>query len=559
MSKNSSAARKIPSVLSLPDKVSGIVGRLLSLRFPVERQFSGRDILLILAAAILLLVSVLVRPLQKYSMVICLIVVLIAAVPLVYHAYQHIKHKKFPFEEVTWILAGVLAFLLREYRTAALILILSDLLYQTEAYCLLHRDAAPDYLKDSRKKLQHSVELADEEKSSERRIMSSASLAFYLVYVMISLIFAIIALFHGSEYAPWLHRSLVFLLLSAPSAFLFSSMLTHFGAVYSAAKADILFADDNIPEVFSKCRLFAFSKTGTVTDGRFIISEIAPVGITEEELLRIAAVAECRSDHPIALALKATAGLREGVIPEGYSSSEEVPGKGVITIFSGRQIYVGNAALLEEHGIWYQIPSKSGSAVHVAIGNTYKGYVLISDALRDSAFDALEELRAQGVSTLVMLTGDVRSSARVLASSLNFDMVKPELSPEEKGSAIRYLRSVHGDRAHIASVGDGFHDSAMFEASDISVCLEPMEEDIPAKVCIYSDNILRIPLAYRICRETERIFLLNSAVLAAVKILLAILGAASVLSTAAVACADFAVGAAAVIFALTSFTLEKRG
>ena len=559
MSKHSSAFSTIPSVLSVPEKLNALARKLLGLRFPVERHFSGRDLCLAAGAGLLLLLGTLIRALSPLRLYVCILAARTAAVPLALRGFGMLRRKRAPLEEITWLLSALLAVLTGEAAAAALILIFADLLTQVEAYTLLHRDAAPDYLAESDLKLRHAVETADAEKSPERSALASASLGFYALYVLIALVFAVCTLFHLADYRIWLHRALVFLVLASPSAILFSALLTHFGAVYSAAKAGILFAGDVTPEEFSRCRTFAFSKTGTVTDGRFMISEIAPVGVSEEELLRIAAVAECRSEHPIAMALKAAAGLREGVVPEGVLETKEISGKGVSTFFSGHHIYVGNAGLLEENGIWYKIPSKTGSAVHVAVDSTYRGYIMISDALRENAFEALEELRSLGASSLVMLTGDVRSGARTLASSLNFDMVKPELNPEEKGSAVRYLRSAHGDGARIACVGDGYHDAAMFRAADLSVCLEPKAETTEADVTIFSEDITRIPLAFRICRVTELTLLIHACALLGVKILLAVLGAAAVLQTGLVAALDFLFGAAAVIHALTCLTLEKRG
>ena len=556
MSKHSSS--RIPSVLSLPEKISAVMKRLLRIRFPMERQFSGRDLLLTVLPAFLLL-SALIQPLQRFRLPISILAALSAAVPFFFQGFRQVQKKHFPLEEVTILLSSVLAFLLGESILGAVILVLTGLLAQIEAYTLLHRDAASDYLADSSLKLRHAVETADEEKSRERRAFASGTLGFYACFLLAALIFAFCALFHLQDYQIWLKRSLLFMLLSIPSALLFSSMLTHFGAIYSAAKAQIGFSDDQIPEEFSKCRIFAFSKTGTVTDAKFVISDIYPVGVSETELLRVAAIAECQSDHPIATALKAAAGLREGTVPAGLMSSEEIPGKGMCVLFSGHQIYVGNAGLLEDHGIWYQVPPKSGSAIHIAVDNTYRGFIMLSDSLRENAFDALEELRAHGASTLVMLTGDVRSAARTLASSLNFDMVKPELSPEEKGSAIRFLRSSQGDIARIACVGDGLHDAEMFAEGDISICLEHRQESSQADINIESPDILRVPLAYRICRETERMFMITTAGLAAVKLILAIFGLAEQLPLTAVTVIDFVFSAAAVIYALTSFTLDKRG
>ncbi len=557
MSKHSSSSR-IPSVLSIPEKLSGLISGILKIRFPMKRDFSWRSLLMLAISAILLLLSRLIVPLRNFSVPICVAAAVLAAVPHGFQAFGHIREKHLPLEECSAILAAVLAFSIQEPYSAVMILIFSGLLYQIEAYSLLHREAASDYLSDAPLQIRHMVETADEEKSLERKKLASVSLGVYVLFVMIAAVFAVCTLFHLSDYKIWLHRCLIFLFLSTPSALLFSSALTHFGAVFSAAKADTFFADDQVPETLSRCRVFAFSKTGTVTDGHFVIDDISPVGITEADLLRIAAIAESKSDHPIAMALKAAAGLKEETVPEGLLSVEEISGKGVSALFSGHQIYVGNAGLLENHGIWYQIPSKSGSAVHVAVDGTYRGYFMISDSLRENAFDALESLRAQGASTLVMLTGDVRSSARTLASALNFDMVKPELSPQDKGSAIRFLRSAHGEKAKIVCVGDGYHDADMFDEADVSVCLEPQKETDSAEVIIHSADIMRIPLIFRICRETERILLINSLVLLASKLLLGILGASFVLPIISVSLIDGIVSAAAVIYALTSLTLERR-
>lgn len=558
MSKHSKVSETIPSVLSIPEKLSGIAQKLLAFRFPLERRFSGRNVLLMLAAAVVLVLSVTVKAFTVVQAILQLAAVLIAAVPLCLQGWRQIRKRIVPIEELTILLAAILSITVKDTVAGVLILVFAGLLMETESYCLLHRDAAPDALQDAKLPLRHAVEKADEEKSPERRILASALLGFYALFVLAALIFGICTLFHLKDYAVWLKRCTTFLVLATPSAALFTSLLTHFGAICSAARADIAFEDDAVPEQLSRCRIFVFSKTGTVTDGQFRITETVPVGMSEQDLLRIAAIAECRSAHPIAAALKAAAGLDDSAVPEDMVSTKEIPGKGVSTFFSGHQIYVGNAGLLEDHGIWYRTPSKSGAAVHVAVDGTYRGYIMISDEVRENAFEALEEMRALGASNLVMLTGDVRSAARTLASSLNFDMVKPELSSEEKGSAVRYLRSVHGEKAKIACIGDGYHDSDMFEASDVSVCLEPGENVPPAQVTVDSDDILRIPLAYRICRETERMLLINTAGLAGIKILLAVLGAAAVLPTAAVAGIDCAAGMGAVIYALTSLTLDRK-
>ena len=544
-------------ILSIPDRLREYVDKLLRLRFPIERHFSGRDLLLAAAAVILLVFPRLLKSASSLQPAFCSAALLCAAVPQILQALHLIRNRRIPAEEICLVISSLLAFLAGEKTAGVLILVFADFLCQVEGYSLLHRDAAKEAAQDFRAELKKQVENAEEEKSSIRRILASASFAYFALFLLAAVLFAGSALFHPDSRAERLHSGLVFLVLSIPSGVIMSSVLTHFGILYSSAKADIAFRDDGIPERFAACRVFAFSKTGTVTDGRFIVSDISSVGISDEDLLRIAAIGESCSTHPIAAAVKAAAGLREGVVPEGISDFEEIPGRGVSTFFSGHHIYVGNAALLEEHDIWCQIPAKGGAAIHVAVDGVYRGYMMIADSLRESAFESLEELRAQGAVSLIMLTGDVRSSARTLASSLNFDMVKPELRPEEKGSAIRFLRSAHADRAQIACVGDGFHDGEMFAESDVSVCFD-REVSRNADIHIFSDDLGRLPLAYRICRNGTRTLQIVISVLAAEKLLLGILGAASVLPLVFAAAADFVFQAGAVIWSLTCLTLETR-
>ncbi|MBQ6316369.1 MAG: HAD family hydrolase, partial [Oscillospiraceae bacterium] len=363
-----------------------------------------RDVLMALGSLLILLLSGLIPPLRSLRMPACLAASLLSCASLVLQALPQIRGKRIPAEEAVLILSTVLAFLLKEYTAAVLIPALGVLLFQTEGYSLLHCEAAPDTLNESEPALQRQVEEADPEESKRRRLLASGLFGAFCLLVLAALITLLLALIHWRDPQKWLYKALFFLALSPMTALCFASMLTHFGALFSAAKAGIQFRDGTVPERFAECRLFAFGKTGTVTDGRFVISEICPAGgIGEDDLLRIAAIAECRSDHPIARALRAAAGLEEGVIPNGFQNSEEIPGKGVSTLFSKHQIYVGNAALLEDHEIWYQVPAKSGSAIHIAVDGTYRGHIMIADALRENAFEALEELRAQGAQNLVML------------------------------------------------------------------------------------------------------------------------------------------------------------
>ncbi|MBQ9719138.1 MAG: HAD-IC family P-type ATPase, partial [Oscillospiraceae bacterium] len=259
----------------------------------------------------------------------------------------------------------------------------------------------------------------------------------------------------------------------------------------------------------------------------------------------------------IALAIKAAAGWT-AEDNEAVLQGEEIPGRGVTCFFEGKQIYVGNAAMLSEHGVWFQVPSRPGAAIHVAVDNVYWGYILMSDKVREGAFDAVEELRSQGMKNVVMLTGDDRSETAKLARSLNFDMVKTELSEEEKLSAVEFLRHGLGKGECLACVGDGFHDAALFKHADIGIALSAMGDDTAeqaADLILMDDDLARIPVAVRIARGTDLLVKESAIALGAIKLLLLVLTLAGVLPAVPAVFVNAAAECLAALNALRGFTL----
>ena len=298
-----------------------------------------------------------------------------------------------------------------------------------------------------------------------------------------------------------------------------------------ASRGGILLKSKTVLEKLSHTKTLIFGKTGTITDGNYTISDVVANRVKEKDLLAVAAAAESSSRHPIALAIKQAAGWT-AEDSEKVLEIEEIPGRGVTAFIDGKHVYVGNAALLEEHGIWFQVPSRSGAAVHVAVENEYWGHILLADKIREGAFDAIEELRSEGVDDIVMLTGDVRSVTAPLARSLNFDMVKTELSTEDKLSAVSFLRKGLGKGESLAYVGDGFHDSALFESADVGIALDAMgmnESTSAASVLLIDEDILRVPDALRIAVRSDRIIKENLILAAAVKLVLLVLALCGVL------------------------------
>lgn len=354
---------------------------------------------------------------------------------------------------------------------------------------------------------------------------------FAPAFLCLAVIFGLIVPLFSHAWRPAFQKADILLLLASPASLLLSIPVAYLGAMTRASRGGILIKSKTVLEKLSHTKTLIFGKTGTITDGNYTISDVVANRVKEKDLLAVAAAAESSSRHPIALAIKQAAGWT-AEDSEKVLEIEEIPGRGVTAFIDGKHVYVGNAALLEEHGIWFQVPSRSGAAVHVAVENEYWGHILLADKIREGAFDAIEELRSEGVDDIVMLTGDVRSVTAPLARSLNFDMVKTELSTEDKLSAVSFLRKGLGKGESLAYVGDGFHDSALFESADVGIALDAMgmnESTSAASVLLIDEDILRVPDALRIAVRSDRIIKENLILAAAMKLVLLVLALCGVL------------------------------
>ena len=374
----------------------------------------------------------------------------------------------------------------------------------------------------------------------------------------LALLIALVPSLISGEWLRWIRCAVIFLLLASPSSFVVSIPLACFGAEISAALQGILSKGHDCFEVLARVKTMVFGKTGTITEGRFEITGIYENGVREEDLLAVAAAAESYSHHPIGNLLKLAAGWTSEAA-QGVMEVEEIPGRGVSAFIEGRHVYVGNAALLQEHGIPYKVPSRAGSAIHVAVENRYWGHILINDRTREGAFDALESLRSMGVKQLVMLTGDVLSAARPLASSLGFDLMRTELSPEAKVSAISYLISAKGNGTSVGFVGDGINDIPMLERADVGVAIDALHawnEADAADILLLDDEIAQLPQAMRISRALRLILWENFGVLSGVKLLLLFFALIGLVSVPAAAAVSTLSSALALLNSLRAFGLE---
>ena len=352
------------------------------------------------------------------------------------------------------------------------------------------------------------------------------------VVLFLGLLIALIPPIVSGGWREWIGRGVLFVCLSGSVSLTASVPLSFMGGLGSAARWGIFANGGACLEKLSKAETFVFDKTGAITEGRFTVTDVEPVRISEKELLVIAAAAESRSSHPIAQALRLAC---EGELPEEDENLqiEEIPGRGVSAFIGGKHVYVGNSMLLTDHDIDFSAPSRSGTVIHVAVDGVYAGHIILTDKVKEGAFDAIEGLRANGVTNTIMFTGDVRSVARSVAASLNFDMVRPELTPKAKISAVEYLMATKGSGTSLAFVCAGNSDLPAMERADVGIAMGALRYGnalATADVSVMGDDIRRLPLALRISRAVRRTALNIILVSLAVKAALLLLGALGIMS-----------------------------
>lgn len=352
------------------------------------------------------------------------------------------------------------------------------------------------------------------------------------VVLFLGLLIALIPPIMSGGWREWIGRGVLFVCLSGSVSLTASVPLSFLGGLGSAARWGIFANGGACLEKLSKAETFVFDKTGAITEGRFTVTDVEPVRISEKELLAIAAAAESRSSHPIAQALRLAC---EGELPEEDENLqiEEIPGRGVSAFIGGKHVYVGNSMLLTDHDIDFSAPSRSGTVIHVAVDGVYAGHIILTDKVKEGAFDAIEGLRANGVTNAIMFTGDVRSVARSVAASLNFDMVRPELTPKAKISAVEYLMATKGSGTSLAFVCAGNSDLPAMERADVGIAMGALRYGnalATADVSVMGDDIRRLPLALRISRTVRRTSLNIILVSLAVKAALLLLGALGIMS-----------------------------
>ena len=353
------------------------------------------------------------------------------------------------------------------------------------------------------------VEHANESKSRSESFITRFARVYTPIVVVAALLLAFVPpLFVGggywSAFPLWLHRALIFLVVSCPCALVISVPLTFFGGLGGASRRGILVKGSRYMDALANIGTMAFDKTGTLTQGVFAVEAVHPETLDEKELLHLAAHVEHFSTHPIAEALR-TAFPQEATDGCAMTDVEELAGYGIRACVNGHLVCVGNTKMMDKVGAKWHNCHRVGTIIHVAVDGCYAGHIVISDCLKDDSVGAVAALKRLGVGRLVMLTGDRREVAHDVAGKLALDGYHAELLPADKVACVEQLLAEKPSGKSVAFVGDGINDAPVLKLADVGIAMGGLGSDAAieaADVVLMDDKPTKIATAVRIARRT---------------------------------------------------------
>ena len=382
-------------------------------------------------------------------------------------------------------------------------------------------------------KILRLVESADGQKSRSESFITRFARVYTPIVVFAALLLAFLPpLFSetgfSASFAMWLHRALIFLVVSCPCALVISVPLTFFGGLGGASRKGILIKGSNYMDTLARIGTVVFDKTGTLTKGEFAVEAVHPEDFNENELLHLAAHVEHFSTHPIGEALRA-AFPNEATDGCSVTDVEEIAGQGIKACVEGRPVCVGNTRMMDSVGAGWHDCHRAGTIIHVAVDGKYAGHIVINDLVKEDSAEAIAALKRLGVSRTVMLTGDREEVARDVASRLGLDAYHAALLPADKVSYLEQLLASNPDGRSLAFVGDGINDAPVLKRADVGIAMGGLGSDAAieaADVVLMDDKPTKIATAIAIARRTLHIARQN--IWFAIVVKAAILGLATV-------------------------------
>lgn len=406
------------------------------------------------------------------------------------------------------------------------------------------------------------VENASSKKSKSENFITKFARYYTPAVVIAAVLLAVLPplLMPGALWSEWIHRALIFLVISCPCALVISIPLSFFGGIGGASKQGILIKGGNYLETLAQSEIVVFDKTGTLTKGVFKVTSILPASkaMDSATLLRLTALAESYSNHPISLSLKEAYGKE--LDNSAVTDAEEISGHGVKAIVEGRTVYAGNGKLMDRVGVSWQPAQTAGTVVYVAVDGEYAGHLIISDEIKEDAPAAIADLKRQGVAKTVMLTGDAKAVGEAVAKELGLDQVYTELLPADKVDRMEALLAEKSPKGTLAFVGDGMNDAPVLSRADIGIAMGGLGSDAAieaADVVLMDDKPSKIAAAIRISRKTLRIVKQNIWFALGVKALVLVMGAVGMANMWEAVFADVGVSVLAILNA--SRALRTKG
>lgn len=423
---------------------------------------------------------------------------------------------------------------------------------------LLEIQVAKEFGESTVAKILDLVENASSKKAASENFITKFARYYTPVVVACAALLAFVPPIFVGNWSEWIHRALIFLVISCPCALVISVPLSFFGGIGGASRRGILVKGSNYLEALSKAEFVVFDKTGTLTKGSFDVVGVYPKEGTKTQLLTLAALCESYSDHPISKSLKKAAGELPKTAEIG--KIEEIAGHGVQAEINGKVYFCGNEKLMRREQIAFETPSQPGTVVYLAEPGRFLGAVLIADEPKADAAVAIEGLRKAGIRKTVMLTGDAKAVGETVGKTLGLDEVHAELLPGDKVDWVEKLLAQTSEQGKLVFVGDGINDAPVLSRADIGIAMGGLGSDAAieaADIVLMDDKPSGIVTAIAIAQKTLKIVKQNIIFALGVKFLVLILGALGMANMWEAVFADVGVSVIAIINATRALNTKN--
>ena len=432
---------------------------------------------------------------------------------------------------------------------------------------LLEVEVTKEFGESTASKILDLVENASARKSDSENFITKFSYYYTPLVVGLALFLAIVVPFLTPDrnFSRWIEIALTFLVVSCPCALVISVPLSFFAGIGASSRLGILVKGSNYLEALAQTKTAVFDKTGTLTKGVFSVVEVISEGMEEEEILKLAMLAEQHSGHPIALSVKEAYKERYDVYTEldkhKIENLKQIPGMGISISIDEREVLLGNAGLMKEFNIEYKSHDHEATLLYMAVDSKYTACIVISDILKEDSKQAINGLKSMGINDIIMLTGDRKEVAEAVAEELGISRVYSSLLPGDKLEKVEDLLNKNTDKKHkIIFVGDGINDAPVLARADIGIAMGGLGSDAAieaADVVIMNDEPSKIAKGIRLAKRTLAIATQNIVFALLVKVVVLTFTAFGMVNMWAAVFADVGVTLLAIANAMRNLNIKK--